>query len=120
MDSEFYGAVLTQGLSKPFLRLASSSHIRNDTELDLSLEIVWPMRVWLWGRASISYSRNSGLLLELLRYKDPWLVRGSVGKRAMEIIVDYAGIFLEFVFCGKEEKILKGRVRSFRGLLGSF
>jgi hypothetical protein len=80
MDGEFYGAVLTQGRSKPFL-LASSNHTRNNTELDPSLEIVWPMlKRWtadlVVGKSEHLTFSDLGLLLELVGYEDP-----GVGER---------------------------------------
>jgi hypothetical protein len=50
----------------------------------------------------------------------PGSVRGIERKRATEIIVDYVGAFLESVFCGKEEEILKGPSKEFPEVVWEF
>ena len=113
MDGNFWGSVVNQGLTRPFLLFGGQNHTQ------LNWATVWP-RLLGWKRLlSLAESQHltfidvpyllkiSGLAADLLPPEYASLLGTIDGARAFDIITSYVTAFMDFVLKGFEAECLR-------------
>jgi hypothetical protein len=127
MDGGLYGPSLPNGTDKPFMFMGRENHTRENIETDpiLSWQTEWPsLKGWrrhviVAGALHYDFS-DYPILFEKLGITpvgtvatDNIFIGSLSGARALEIVTDYVGAFLDFVVHGKPSKLLDGPVKEF-------
>ena len=121
MDGSFWGPVVNQGLSRPFLIFENQNHTRFN---DKSWATIWPLlqgwklELLLAGSLHNTFTdmpylaKSLGLADQLL--PDYASILGTIdGARALEIITSYVTAFMDFVLKGFEANCLRNPCSEF-------
>ncbi|TVY32647.1 putative 1-alkyl-2-acetylglycerophosphocholine esterase [Lachnellula occidentalis] len=124
MDGDLNGPPLLNGSSKPFMFIGSTNHTRENADDD-------PGSTWLSGWPKLLGWKKYVMVANTMHYDfsdypivfetlgitptngTNFLLGDLKGKRALEIVTSYVGVFLDFVLLGKESRLLDGPVKQF-------
>jgi pimeloyl-ACP methyl ester carboxylesterase len=127
LDGAFFGPVIQEGLSRPFLNFGSQGHNRFNTtypdaaEPDTSWNQTWPrMTGWKLELSLNDSAHNTfsdmpflfnALGLEMTSFE--WILGSLKGKWALEIVTTYMNAFFDFVLRGVESDLLRSESKTF-------
>jgi hypothetical protein len=129
MDGGLYGPGLPNGTDKPFMFVGRENHTRENRETDpiLSWQTECPsLRGWKRHVIVVGALHNDfsdyPILFEQLGISPMGTVATEniylgvlKGTRAMDIVTDYVGAFLDFIVHGKPSRLLDGPVEECPG-----
>jgi len=127
LDGAFYGPVIQEGLSHPFLNFGSQGHNRFNTtypdaaDPDTSWNQTWPRMTGWKLELSLSDSAHNTFsdmpflfdVLELETTGLEWILGNLKGKRALEIVTTYINAFFGFALRGVESDLLRSESKEF-------